>query len=153
LCRRDEREILFAAFCECSATFAIKIFRAFDGRVRKGIDFWRDAMKLQRLRLLSLIAVLAVSAFAASKSQTFAGEVSDAMCGAKHMMPGNAACLRTCVSKGANYALVVGDKVYTLHTADETARKTLDKLAGEKANVTGTADGDTIEVSKVGPAK
>jgi len=64
-------------------------------------------MKLQRLRLLSLIAVLAVSAFAASKSQTFAGEVSDAMCGAKHMMPGNAACLRTCVSKGANYALVV----------------------------------------------
>ena len=108
-------------------------------------------MKLQRL--ISLIAVLAVSAVAASKSQTFAGEVSDAMCGAKHMMPGNAACLRTCVSKGANYALVVGDKVYTLHTADQTARKTLDKLAGEKASVTGTADGETIEVSKVGPAK
>ena len=110
-------------------------------------------MKLQRLRLISLIAVLAVSAVAAGKSETFTGEVSDAMCGAKHMMPGNAACLRTCVSKGANYALVVGDKVYTLHTSDETARKTLDKLAGEKAKVTGTADSDTIEVSKVGPAK
>ena len=110
-------------------------------------------MKLRKLRIAAFIVIAVGSAVAAGKSETFTGEVSDAMCGAKHMMPGNAACLRTCVSKGANYALVVGDKVYTLHTSDETARKTLDKLAGEKAKVTGTADSDTIEVSKVGPAK
>ena len=110
-------------------------------------------MKLRKLRIAAFIVIVVSSAVAAGKSQTFTGEVSDAMCGAKHMMPGNAACLRTCVSKGANYALVVGDKVYTLHTADEGARKTLDQLAGEKAKVTGAADGETIEVSKVAPAK
>ncbi len=103
-------------------------------------------MKLRKLRIAAFIVIAVGSAVAAGKSETFTGEVSDAMCGAKHMM-------RTCVSKGANYALVVGDKVYTLHTSDETARKTLDKLAGEKAKVTGTADGETIEVSKVEPAK
>jgi hypothetical protein len=110
-------------------------------------------MRSTKLRIAALITIAVASAFAAGKTETFTGEVSDAMCGAKHMMPGNAACLRTCVSKGANYALVVGDKVYTLHTSDETARKTLDQLAGEKAKVTGTADGDAIEVSKVAPAK
>jgi hypothetical protein len=110
-------------------------------------------MKSRTIRIVVFIVIVVSSAVAAGKSETFTGEVSDAMCGAKHMMPGNAACLRTCVSKGANYALVVGDKVYTLHTADESARKTLDKLAGEKAKVTGTAEGETIEVSKVDPAK
>jgi hypothetical protein len=110
-------------------------------------------MKSRTIRIAAFITIAVAGAVAAGKSETFTGEVSDAMCGAKHMMPGNAACLRTCVSKGANYALVAGDKVYTLHTSDESARKTLDQLAGEKAKVTGTADGDTIEVSKVGPAK
>src|SRR5258708_8561877 len=102
-------------------------------------------MKSAKLNSILAVTILAAtSAVAAGKSETFTGEVSDAMCGAKHMMPGNAACLRTCVSKGANYALVVGDKVYMLHTSDETARKTLDKLAGERAKVTSTADSDTI---------
>ena len=110
-------------------------------------------MKSRTISTAALILVAVSSAVAAGKNETFTGEVSDAMCGAKHMMPGNAACLRTCVSKGANYALVVGDKVNTLHTADEGARKTLDQLAGEKAKVTGAADGETIEVSKVAPAK
>ncbi|HEX9272178.1 MAG TPA: hypothetical protein VGA01_08190 [Candidatus Binatia bacterium] len=110
-------------------------------------------MKSRTSSTAALILIAVSSAVAAGKSETFTGEVSDAMCGAKHMMPGNAACLRTCVSKGANYALVVDDKVYTLHTSDEAARKTLDRLAGEKAKVTGTADGETIEVSKVDPAK
>src|SRR5205809_7649717 len=105
-------------------------------------------MKLRKLRIAAFIVIVASSAVAAGKSQTFTGEVSDAMCGAKHMMPGNAACLRTCVSNGANYALVVGDQVYTLHTSDETARKTLDKLAGEKAKVAGPGGGHTFEGRK-----
>ena len=105
-------------------------------------------MKLQRL--ISLIAVLAVSAFAASKSQTFTGEVSDAMCGAKHMMEGNAAeCTRACIGKGSKYALVVGDRVYTLETKNKTALDSLNKLAGEQATVTGKLNGETIEVSSI----
>ena len=40
-------------------------------------------------------------AFAADKPQTFTGKVSDAMCGAGHMMAGDAAaCVRACVNKG-----------------------------------------------------
>jgi uncharacterized protein YjeT (DUF2065 family) len=49
------------------------------------------------LVLDGLIAAVA-PAFARGKAQTFAGEVSDAMCGAKHMMDGTAAdCARACV--------------------------------------------------------
>jgi hypothetical protein len=98
-----------------------------------------------------LVSLCAISAFAA-KAQTFTGEVSDSMCGAKHGMPDKAACTRSCVKKGSNYALVVGDKVYTLQ-ADDANKTKLDQLAGEQAKVTGTAGGDTIEVSKVTSAK
>src|SRR6202050_2394699 len=95
-------------------------------------------------------------------TKTFTGKVSDAMCGAKHS-EGNltpAACVRACVQKGAKYALVVGDKVYTLRTSDQAA---LDEQVvpqfeteavpanttgwlGNKARVTGTASEDTIPV-------
>jgi len=85
------------------------------------------------------------------KKKTLTGVVSDAMCGAKHMMAGNdAECTRACVKKGSKYALVVGDKVYTLNggPTDE-----LDKLAGQKAKINGTVSGDTVEVASVTPAK
>lgn len=93
--------------------------------------------------------VLTVFAFAA-KASTFTGTVSDSMCGAKHAMPGDdAACTRGCVSKGSKYALVVGDKVYTLETSDKSALNTLDKQAGAKVTVTGTEKDNTITVSTV----
>jgi hypothetical protein len=104
--------------------------------------------------LLLGIGLFAMPALAASKTRSFTGEVSDSMCGAKHMMAGSpAACTRACVAKGANYALVVGEKVYTLNTTNKTALAQLDKLAGEKARVTGTEDGDTISVKSVSAAK
>jgi hypothetical protein len=95
-----------------------------------------------------LLAGLMSAAMAADKPQTWSGEVSDAMCGAKHMGPA-AACTRGCVAKGSKYAFVVGDKVYTLETSDKAALATLDKLAGDKAKVTGVAKGDTIQVTSV----
>jgi hypothetical protein len=110
-------------------------------------------MSSQKLKLTILIFLAAIMTVAASKSQTFTGEVSDAMCGAKHMMAGKADCTRACVGKGSNYALVVGDKVYILHTANQAALGQLSQLAGEQAKVTGTADGDTIEVSKIAASK
>ena len=98
-------------------------------------------------------AGLVVSSFAA-KAETFTGEVSDAMCGAKHDMGGSKAdCTRDCVKQGSKYALVVGDKVYTLETKDKAALDQLDKLAGVQAKVTGTAEKDVIQVSSVAPAK
>ena len=103
------------------------------------------------LLLLIFGAALAVSpAFAAAKGKTFTGTVSDAMCGAKHAMGGDAAsCTRECVGKGSKYALVVGDKVYTLDAADKAALATLDQQAGKNATVTGVLDGTTIAVTSV----
>jgi hypothetical protein len=96
-----------------------------------------------------------VPGMAAGKPQTFTGKVSDAMCGAKHMEAGIAPadCVRACVQKGAKYALVVGDKVYTLDTSDKAALNELNKLAWEQAKVTGTANGDTISVKSVAAVK
>ena len=93
-------------------------------------------------------------ALAAPKAGTFTGEVSDTMCGAKHAMPGNpAACTRACIKKGSDYALVLGDKVYTLESSNKAVLSQLDSLAGQKAKVTGNADGDKIQVSNVEAAK
>ena len=104
--------------------------------------------------MLALVAFagLTVSSAFAAKGDSFTGTVSDAMCGAKHM--GAAAeCTRGCVSKGSKYALVVGDKVYTLETSDKAALATLDKQAGAKVKVTGSAKDTTITVTSVEAAQ
>jgi hypothetical protein len=101
------------------------------------------------LNLVVIAGLTASSAFA-DKAKTFTGTISDSMCGAKHAMAGNdASCTRACVSKGSKYALVMGDKVYTLETSDKAALATLDKQAGAKVTVTGTEKADTITVTGV----
>jgi len=101
-----------------------------------------------------VMTACAVPQIFAAKAQTFTGMVSDAMCGAKHMMEGDpVACLRACVQKGSRYALVVGDKVYTLDAKNKADLDALDKLAGQQAKVKGEAEGETIEVNSVSPAK
>jgi hypothetical protein len=104
------------------------------------------------LGMQMLIGLAAVPALSAGKSQTqtLTGEVSDAMCGAKHEMKGKAAdCTRVCMKHGSQYALVVGDKVYALETSDKVALEKLNDLAGAKAKVTGEVDGTTIAVKSV----
>ena len=99
------------------------------------------------------VGLLATPSFAA-KAESFTGEVGDVMCGAKHEMGGSKAdCTQECVKQGSKYALIVGDKVYTLETKDQTALDQLNKLSGLQAKVTGTADKDTIQVSSVAAAK
>ncbi|MGB9235659.1 MAG: hypothetical protein WCC04_14710 [Terriglobales bacterium] len=110
----------------------------------------RNGIGAAVLAMQLLLGLGAVPALAAGKSQTLTGEVSDSMCGVKHEMPGKAAdCTRACVKHGANYSLVVGDKVYTLQTSDPAALDSLDKLAGAKVKVTGDVDGTTINVKSV----
>ena len=118
---------------------------------------------MSRLRILQAwiatavlsTGVAVVPGMAAGSTQSFTGKVSDAMCGAKHMEAGIAPadCVRACVQKGANYALVVGDKVYALKTSDKAALDELNKLAWERAKVTGAASGDTISVKSVAAAE
>jgi hypothetical protein len=103
---------------------------------------------------VALTGSLAVLPLMAAGTQTFTGRVSDSMCGAKHEEGVDpATCVRACVKKGAHYALVVGDKVYTLDTSNQSNLEALNKLAWEQARVTGTANGDTIEVKSVAGAK
>jgi len=101
-----------------------------------------------------MTALASAAAMPAAKVQIFTGEVSDAMCGAQHMMEGSAAdCTHACVAKGSKYALIVGDKVYTLDTSDKASLDQLSQLAGKKAKITGKEDSGTIEVSSVAPAR
>jgi hypothetical protein len=109
-------------------------------------------MKVGKLAIgvlvISLLQLAARTAWAADKTMT--GKVSDAMCGAKHMMAGNeASCTHECVKGGSKYALVVGDKVYVLETTDKAALDKLSELAGASAKVTGELKGDTIAVKSV----
>ena len=88
---------------------------------------------------------------ASAATNTLTGMVSDSMCGAHHMAKDKspAECTRMCVKQGQKYALVVGQKVYTLEGHEDD----LDKLAGQRVTVKGTVSGDTVNVASVTAAK
>ena len=110
-------------------------------------------MKIKTLAISAIgiclfAGITAHPAWAADSTMT--GKVSDSMCKAKHMIAGNdASCTHECVKGGSKYALVVGDKVYTLETTDKSALDKLSELAGASAKVTGEVKGDTIVVKAV----
>jgi hypothetical protein len=119
-------------------------------RVKGNVNGSINRIAMAVLGMQMLIGLAAVPALAAGKSQTLTGEVSDAMCGSKHEMKGKPAdCTRACMKHGSQYALVVGDKVYTLDASDKAALDKLNDLAGAKAKVTGEVDGTTIAVKSV----
>jgi len=98
-----------------------------------------------------VLAPVMILAQASVEQKTLTGVVSDAMCGATHMMKDkpDVECLRYCVKQGTKYALVAGKNVYTLegHEAD------LDKHAAQKVTVKGTLKGQSLTVESVIPAK
>ena len=96
-------------------------------------------------------SLLAGAALLRAQDQTLTGVVSNTHCGLKHSAPSasDASCVKSCVGRGASYALVVGDKIYTL----EGGKTDLEKLAGLKASVSGHVDGTTVHVSKVAAAQ
>lgn len=100
--------------------------------------------------LCSALLMFAGLALASPKQQTFAGVISDSMCGASHMMPGSPkACTLKCVKDGSKFVLVdPAGKVYQL--TNQTAPR---PFAGEKVKVVGTLTGDTIAVKSIAAAK
>ena len=80
-------------------------------------------------------------------TQSFSGVITDDHCGAKHQLADRspAACTRICVTKGASYVLVNGDKVYVLH--GDIVK--LNRLAGERVNVVGLLHGNTIDFTSI----
>lgn len=109
-------------------------------------------MKSRLMAAVLLSGMAAASLAQSGGGKTFTGVVSDNMCGKQHMEKNKSAaeCTRECVKAGSDYALVVGDKVYTL----KGNKAEIDKYAGEKATVTGREKDDTITVSSItGPKK
>lgn len=104
-----------------------------------------------RISTLFLSVALSTVVTSAQSSQTLTGTVSDAMCGAHHMMKGATAaqCTRECVKQGSDFALVAGDKIYTL----KGDKSQLDRFAGQNVAVKGKVDGTTITASSISPSK
>jgi hypothetical protein len=104
-----------------------------------------------RISVLSLSVALSVGAAFAQSSQAITGTVTDAMCGAHHMMQGKtpAVCTRECVRQGSDFALASGDKVYIL----KGDKRQFDKLAGQSVTIKGKIDGQTITVDSIAAAK
>lgn len=109
-------------------------------------------MKLRNIVIAAACSgMLTLTAFSAANQKTFTGVVSDNMCGKQHMAKDKSAaqCTRECAKAGSDYALVAGDKVYTL----KGDKATIDKFAGERATVTGEAKGEVITVSSIAAAR
>jgi hypothetical protein len=76
----------------------------------------------------------------------YEGMVTDSRCGARHLRNsrlGPAECAQLCVRQGASYVLVDGSRRYKLIGNEEG----LAKYAGQRIRVSGTRQGETIQVS------
>jgi hypothetical protein len=118
-------------------------------------DKWRWP-KMRRISYLCVGLLLGGSlSFAGTVkagTKTFVGNISDSMCGLKHMMPGKSdkECTLECVKAGSKYVLadLASGKVYQL-----SDQKKPEEFAGQKVKVTGTLNGDTISVTAIEPPK
>ena len=104
-------------------------------------------MRLKSFAFGTAAFLLSASFALAQADQTLTGTVSDSMCGKKHMMAGKTAaeCTRECVKEGSDYALVIGDKVYTLKGNGAA----IDKYAGAKVTVKGKLSGTTVTMASI----
>lgn len=93
------------------------------------------------------IALLSLSTIAFASDTRLTGVISDNMCGKQHMMKNAPAsrCVRECVKAGSDYALLVGDKIYTL----KGDKAEIHKFAGEKTTVKGTVSGSIVAVTSI----
>jgi len=88
-----------------------------------------------------------VKADVAVREKILKGVISDTTCSAKHMAEDKTAadCARSCVRQGARYVLVSGDRMYLL----DGNLAEVDQLAGQRAEVVGSLDGDLLTVRSI----
>jgi hypothetical protein len=125
--------------------------------------FWIEILVLGTLiacALALLIATLGLAAAAAvsgagrqgsaSTGQSYEGMVTCSRCGAKHsaaMARTATSCARMCVKAGARFELVQADSAYLL----EGNLEELTRVAGQRARIIGSLNGNTIKVATVVP--
>lgn len=82
----------------------------------------------------------------------FIGDISDSMCGLQHSLPDKKKCTLGCVKGFDGTTFVLADqehkKVYNLSN-----QKKAKAFAGEKVEVRGTLNGDTIQVISIKAAQ
>lgn len=94
---------------------------------------------------LAALLLFSASVFAADPIKV-TGFIGDDHC-AKKSGPSHSECAKKCVKAGHKPVLIVGEKVYSISNPDK-----LGDLVGEKVDVTGDVDGDTITIEKVSKA-
>lgn len=107
--------------------------------------------KLLTLCFTFLLAGGIALALPKGATKTFVGNISDSMCGVKHMMPGgDKACTVECVKGGSKYVLAdsATGNVYEL-----TDQKKPAEFAGQKVKVTGTLKDKVITETSIEAAK
>ena len=103
---------------------------------------------------LIFIVLIAITGFAATPGPetTFVGNISDGMCGMKHMMAGKTPkeCADECVKMGDKYVLAdeASHKVYNLSNQAKVK-----PFSGQKVRVSGSLNGNTIQVKTISGAK
>ncbi|HEV2488920.1 MAG TPA: hypothetical protein VGT03_03865 [Candidatus Acidoferrales bacterium] len=117
-------------------------------------------MKIRNLILLAVMVALAVTVSIAKPragnahdaGTVFTGNISDSMCGLKHPMDDARRCTLGCVKGFDGTTFVLADeehqKVYNLSN-----QKKAKAFAGEKVEVRGTLNGDTIQVISIKAAQ
>lgn len=105
-------------------------------------------------RLVAALLMMVVAAAPRAAEQTWKGQITDSLCGAKHeeaaegqgKMP-DRDCTLACVRGGSKFALLVdGKKLYQISNQDLADLRT---HAGHEVRVTGELKGETITVSKI----
>jgi membrane protein implicated in regulation of membrane protease activity len=84
----------------------------------------------------------------APSGRIFSGMITDSRCGARHPMNSgktSAECARACAREGSIYVLVDGEVVRAL----EGDPYLLGRLAGERVEIVGMLEGNTIRVESV----
>jgi hypothetical protein len=83
-----------------------------------------------------------------ARDENFTGLITDDHCGARHDMGSDkspAECANACVRNGAKFALVDGDKTYTLEGNTEE----LGRVSGRRVTLQGSLQGGTIQVRSI----
>lgn len=98
-----------------------------------------------------VVAALLGIATISAAPQTWTGQISDSMCGAKHASMGDKKmtareCTEMCVKMNGKYVFATGGKVFQI--ADQKDKQ-LATHAGHTVLLTGELKGDTITVSKI----
>jgi hypothetical protein len=104
----------------------------------------------------SIAAALVAALFAANSlaaEQTWAGRISDSLCGARHeaaaegqdKLP-DGECANACVKGGSKYVFLSGDRKYSIANQNHPDLAT---YAGENVKVIGELKGDAITISRI----